>query len=56
MPVYHTQTDLQALRYCNRILGNVIIDIPDVGADFAGLYDISVIEGLCVNDIGCFDS
>ena len=45
LPVYRTAQDFQALRYCNRIAGNLVIDSTDPDVDFSALYDITIIEG-----------
>jgi len=41
-----SSSDLEALRYCNVINGNLTISVSDGSADYTALYDISVITGL----------
>ena len=44
--VVATSSDLEALRYCNVINGNLSISVSDGSADYTALHDISVITGL----------
>jgi len=44
--VIASSSDLEALRYCNVINGNLTISVSDGSADYTALYDISVITGL----------
>ena len=45
--VMRTQADLQSLRYCDAIMGELVIEVADPNADFTALYDIEQIYGLC---------
>jgi len=39
-------SDLEGLRFCNIINGDLIINVNDVNADYTSLFDISTIQGL----------
>ena len=43
---YRTASDLQSLRFCNRIAGNLVLENTDPDVDFSALYDITIIEGV----------
>ena len=42
----YTVADLEALRYCNLITGDLAIFVSDSTADFSSLHDIITIQGL----------
>ena len=37
--------DLEALRYCDTIVGSLVVEVNDPGADFSVFRDIEVITG-----------
>ena len=42
-----TVDDLEGLRYCGVVKGELRILLSDLTADYSSLYDIATIEGLC---------
>ena len=59
-----TVDNLEGLRYCGVVKGELRILLSDLTADYSSLYDIATIEGLCsivaidvlgddVDDVGC---
>ena len=44
--VIRTLIELEALRYCNIIIGSLTIAVNAITADYSSLYDIETITGL----------
>lgn len=41
-----TVDELEGLRYCDTIAGDLAILVADANADFTSLYDIEIVEGI----------